>query len=214
MSWVIVMNSSFDSPETYYGKKVVHVQLMSVSFYVSCLALYSILQIFPNCRPPPGGAVVCIRDIFILTAWPSVPSLFIVSQSEQHVSASSVYYCLLRWLVKSKLAHLTFYFFHLPIPALASVSRPAETHPASYPMYTGGILPGVLAVFRCRNTLTLTLWHGWVNESQSSWTTQRDELHISRCVASSESWLVPSDWVLVIIQQCITTTTGCIRIEC
>jgi hypothetical protein len=48
-----------------------------------------------------------------------------VSQSEQHVSASPVYYCLLRWLVKSKLAHLTFYFFNLarpqkslPIPAL------------------------------------------------------------------------------------------------
>jgi hypothetical protein len=35
------------------------------------------------------------------TAWPSLPSLFIVSQSEQHVSASPVYYCLLRWLVKS-----------------------------------------------------------------------------------------------------------------
>jgi hypothetical protein len=62
-----------------------------------------------------------------LTAWPSLPSLFIVSQSEQHVSASPVYYCLLRWLVRSKLAHLTFYFFHLarpqkslPIPVLDS----------------------------------------------------------------------------------------------
>jgi hypothetical protein len=32
------------------------------------------------------------------------------------VSASPVYYCLLRWLVKSKLAHLTFYFFHLARP--------------------------------------------------------------------------------------------------
>jgi hypothetical protein len=29
MSWVIVINSCFDSPETYYGKKVVHVQLIS-----------------------------------------------------------------------------------------------------------------------------------------------------------------------------------------
>jgi hypothetical protein len=74
MSWVIVINSSFNSPETYYGKKVVHVQLMSVSFYVSCLVLY-------------------------YTA--DIPKLsLIVSQSEQHVSASPVYYCLLRWLVK------------------------------------------------------------------------------------------------------------------
>jgi hypothetical protein len=68
MSWVIVINSSFDSPETYYGKRVVHVQLMSVSFYVSCLVLYYTADI-PKLSPPPlvgGGTVVCIRDIFIL----------------------------------------------------------------------------------------------------------------------------------------------------
>jgi hypothetical protein len=65
MSWVIVINSSFDSPETYYGKNVVHVQLMSVSLYVSCLALYYTADI-PKLSAPPGGAVVCIRDIFIL----------------------------------------------------------------------------------------------------------------------------------------------------
>jgi hypothetical protein len=53
MSWVIVINSSFDAPETYYAKKVVHVQLMLVSFCVLSGALlycrYS--QIVP---PPPG----------------------------------------------------------------------------------------------------------------------------------------------------------------
>jgi hypothetical protein len=61
MSWVIVTNSSFDSPETYYGKKVVHVQLMSVSFYVTCLALYYTADI-PKLSPlpPPRGGRCCL----------------------------------------------------------------------------------------------------------------------------------------------------------
>jgi hypothetical protein len=56
------------------------------------------------------------------------------SQSEQHVSASPVYYCLLRWLVKSKLAHLTFSFFNLarpqkslPIPDLMGLLPCSQT---------------------------------------------------------------------------------------
>jgi hypothetical protein len=44
------------------------------------------------------------------------PHCLLFCKSEQHMSASPVYYCLLRWLVKSKLAHLTFYFFHLTRP--------------------------------------------------------------------------------------------------